>query len=234
MHNNYLLLVYAHIYPPLGPHDTHPPRSVVVPPEPPATIPGGLRCGQVIDAAVNGGTIRSPGFPSHRHNQDCAFVLRAPEGYGIQFRFPNFQLEQRYQSKINNLSTSCLALLQQREFQTCVPFPKCSKLGVSLAYSNSITFRSFKLLYYILVPCFPFSSQCTKDYVQIFSGSSTSNNNLIVYNGYPGGRLCLAEVGRFRFSLFSRAITFLYHTDSSGGARGLEIGYELIGTSCSP
>lgn len=76
----------------------------MVPPEPPATIPGGLTCGFVRDVTEDG-VIQSPGFPDHLINQDCAFVLRAP-GFGFDFTFPDIQLEQRYMCETGFLVVS--------------------------------------------------------------------------------------------------------------------------------
>lgn len=78
----------------LGPHDTHPPLSVVVPDEAVVTLPPGISCGGIINA-TDSGIIRTPGYPQHRHNQRCVYVLTAPEGYGFRFQFTNFILDQR-------------------------------------------------------------------------------------------------------------------------------------------
>ena len=73
-----------------GPRDTHPPPSVVVPQEPRITIPGGLSCGSV-KVATGSSSFTSPGYPSQLFNQKCAFVLKAPEGYGLEVSLPGFQ-----------------------------------------------------------------------------------------------------------------------------------------------
>ena len=78
-----------------GLHNTHPPPSIIVPDKPPTTLPNGVTCGSVTTATKSPGIIRSAGFPAHRNNQECAYVVEVPEGYGIQFRFTNLQLETR-------------------------------------------------------------------------------------------------------------------------------------------
>ncbi len=80
---------------PTGPHDTHPPLNIVVPDEPLILLPPGISCGRIIEVSDDG-VIRSEGYPAHRHNQRCAYVLSAPEGYGFRFRFTNLVLDQRY------------------------------------------------------------------------------------------------------------------------------------------
>lgn len=79
----------------LGPQDTHPPPSVVVPDEPALVLPAGITCGEVIKATMDD-TFRSPGFPDHLINQECAFVLQASPGYGFQVTFPEFRLDPRF------------------------------------------------------------------------------------------------------------------------------------------
>ena len=66
----------------------------MVPPEPLLKLPAGVSCGRVIDI-TGPGSVRSVGFPAHLHNQNCAYVLRTPEGYGVEFRFPGLSLEIR-------------------------------------------------------------------------------------------------------------------------------------------
>ncbi len=41
------------------------------------------------------GTLYSPSYPAHLTNQNCAWVIRVPEGYQVRLRFPNLNLERR-------------------------------------------------------------------------------------------------------------------------------------------
>lgn len=69
-----------------------PPPSVVVPDETITKLPNGITCGTV--TKVNGrGIVRSQRYPAALHNQDCAFVLEAPKGYGFSVSFPDFRLD---------------------------------------------------------------------------------------------------------------------------------------------
>ena len=80
-----------------GPEESWPPLSTSVPmyTEPAPTRPSGSTCGQVSNGPLNG-TFTSPGYPSYRHNLDCAYVVKVPKGYYIQFTLPNFAIEERY------------------------------------------------------------------------------------------------------------------------------------------
>ena len=54
-----------------------------------------ISCGRVSDGRMSGG-YTSPGFPSYRHNLDCAYVIRVPSGYGIRLTLGDFLIEGRY------------------------------------------------------------------------------------------------------------------------------------------
>lgn len=75
----------------VGPKSRHPPISTALPS---LSLPAGIRCGQVMTGLS--GTFQSPGYPNHRHNQDCAWVVKVPDGYYIDVTFPRFQLEPRF------------------------------------------------------------------------------------------------------------------------------------------
>ena len=82
----------------LGPVSTWPPVSTVLPllPTPaPPSLPTGITCGQVSNGRLNG-TYTSPGYPNYRHNLDCAYVIKVPDGYNIQLEIQGFATEQRY------------------------------------------------------------------------------------------------------------------------------------------
>ncbi len=88
----YSLFLYCH-FPacPLSPPNT------VVPPALPPVNPSLSRCGTV--EVLSGGemrTVRSPGYPSHLPNQECAFVFQCPSGFLPQIEFPSMNLESRY------------------------------------------------------------------------------------------------------------------------------------------
>lgn len=83
-----------------------------------------------------------------------------------------------------------------------------------------------------------FSVDCTKDYVQVFSGSSISPDDLIPFPGKAGARICDPIASTFTFSVDSSVITFLYHTDDNNlgdmNVRGVEIPYTLRGMFTIP
>ena len=54
-----------------------------------------ISCGKVSDGQMRG-AYTSPGYPSYRHNLDCAYVIRVPSGYGIRLTIHNFDIEKRY------------------------------------------------------------------------------------------------------------------------------------------
>ena len=58
-------------------------------------LPDGIECGEVSNGQLSG-TYRSPGYPSYRHNLDCAYVIRVPSGYSIELTIHNFDIEKRY------------------------------------------------------------------------------------------------------------------------------------------
>ena len=81
----------------LGSESSWPPISTILPSLPtpaPPSLPTGVTCGQVSDGQLNG-TYTSPGYPSYRHNLDCAYVIKVPQGYDIQLKISNFATEQR-------------------------------------------------------------------------------------------------------------------------------------------
>ena len=78
----------------LGAESTWPAISTVVPADI-LSLPSDITCGQVSDGKKSG-TYTSPGFPNHRHNLDCAYVVRVPKGYYVQLKLNNFDIEQRY------------------------------------------------------------------------------------------------------------------------------------------
>lgn len=83
-----------------------------------------------------------------------------------------------------------------------------------------------------------FSIDCTKDYVQVFSGSSISQDDLIPFPGKAGARICSPLASTFVFSVDSSVTTFFYHTDDNNlgdmNVRGVEIPYTLIGKCTLP
>ncbi|XP_064384778.1 dorsal-ventral patterning protein tolloid-like [Halichondria panicea] len=138
------------------------PPNTVVPPALPPVNPSRSRCGTV--EVLSGGemrTVRSPGYPSHLPNQECAFVFQCPSGFLPQIEFPSMNLES--------------------------------------------------------------SSGCTKDYTQIYFGSSLDSQDLIRYGGLSDGRICGNRYSRTRFFASTNTITVYYRTDSSGGSTGLQI-----------
>lgn len=72
-----------------------PPASTVVPPKPVTSLPPGENCGQVI-VTKERGTFRFPGYPTHRRQGNCNYVIEAPKGYDLVIKFPNFPLSSRY------------------------------------------------------------------------------------------------------------------------------------------
>ena len=78
-----------------GPKENWPPICTIVPPEPMLSRPPGSTCGQVSSGRLNG-TFSAPGYPNYQHNLDCAYVVRVPKGYRVQFSLPNFAIEERY------------------------------------------------------------------------------------------------------------------------------------------
>ena len=86
-----------------GPEENWPPISTTVPPEPMLSRPSGSTCGQVSSGRLNG-TFSAPGYPSYQHNLDCAYVVRVPKGYYVQFTLPNFAIEERYNYIPTNFS----------------------------------------------------------------------------------------------------------------------------------
>ena len=77
-----------------GPKASWPPLSTVVPEEPMLTRPSGSTCGQVSSGRLNG-MFTAPGYPNYQHNLDCAYVVKVPKGYYVQFMLPNFTIEER-------------------------------------------------------------------------------------------------------------------------------------------
>ena len=85
-----------------------------------------------------------------------------------------------------------------------------------------------------LLLCPFFSTGCTEDYVQIYRGASIAPGDLVVYSGFPEGRICESSASRFIFSLEVEVLTFYYHTDgrnSISNAQGLEISFEPKGNA---
>ena len=68
---------------------------VVSPDDAVLCLPDGATCGQVSNRQMSG-AYTSPGYPFYQHNLDCAYVIRAPNGYGIQLIIHNFDIEKRY------------------------------------------------------------------------------------------------------------------------------------------
>lgn len=68
----------------------------------------------------------------------------------------------------------------------------------------------------------------------MFAGSSIDPDNLKLFPGKAGARICALEASQFVFSVDFSEITFFYHTDDNnvGDAtvRGLEIAYTLRGS----
>ena len=72
---------------------SHPPITTFPPSAQPLSLPDGITCGGVMEA--ESGTFYSPGYPAHKTNQRCAWVIKVPDGYYIRLRFPELNLEQR-------------------------------------------------------------------------------------------------------------------------------------------
>ena len=75
------------------------------------------------------------------------------------------------------------------------------------------------------------SSGCSKDYAQLYFGSSLDNQDIIRYGGLSDGRICGNRYSRTRFFASTNTITVFYRTDSSGGSTGLQIKITCIGKS---
>ena len=78
-----------------------PPLVPLPPPEPtspPPTLPY-PSCGQILTATS--GTITSPGYPTYRHNQDCAWIIAISNsrGYRMRITFQPVSVEHRYSHK---------------------------------------------------------------------------------------------------------------------------------------
>ena len=68
--------------------------------------------------------------------------------------------------------------------------------------------------------------------MQIFGGSSISQENLYLYFGYTDGKICNRGDSRFRFPTSNNIITVYHHTDGQktrSDTTGLRIRYTVFG-----
>lgn len=58
------------------------------------SLPDGITCGAVSEGSS--GTLYSPSYPSPLPNQDCAWVIKVPDGYSVELSFPDLRMQYRY------------------------------------------------------------------------------------------------------------------------------------------
>ena len=97
-------------------------------------LPGGTTCGQVSNGRTSG-TYTSPGYPSYRHNLDCAYVIKVPQGYSIQLTIHNLNIETRY--NICN-EYSIKSVLEMTSYKYCILFLPYIVLDVQKTTWNSM------------------------------------------------------------------------------------------------
>lgn len=129
----YIIIYFTNV----GPENTWLPLSTVVPAENALSLPTGITCGQMSNGQTSG-TYTSPGYPSHQHNLECAYVIKIPKGYYVQLKLNNFNIEVRY--AINKYSyTSYAAAMHLLNDLLFVYSTGCTKDYVQIYYGTELT-----------------------------------------------------------------------------------------------
>ena len=79
-----------------------------------------------------------------------------------------------------------------------------------------------------------YSSTCSRDYVQLYFGTSLNSGDVIRYGGLSDGRICERRFRYYKLFASSECLTLFYRTDGSNSqrdARGLEAKVTCIGES---
>ena len=86
------------VIPRAGPMEQWPRASTGVPPPVVTSLPPGTNCGEVIKTNKSG-SFRFPGYPTHRRQDNCTFVIEIPRGYGFEITFPSIPIGSRFVRK---------------------------------------------------------------------------------------------------------------------------------------
>ena len=82
----------------------------------------------------------------------------------------------------------------------------------------------------LIIHIHTYSSQCTKDYVQIYYGNDLTSSNIARFSGSYEGRICDDRGYNLFYTIFDTTITVVIHTDSSGSRnRGVNVTFTARG-----